>query len=665
MKLSSKSHCGEDSCELALTCPLIGAQIFIERGQTPERVDTWFQLLKEHDLKLCRIRLFETYMYTPDGNWDFTLFDHAFRAGEKYGVKILGTLFPSTEFTNVGGFKFPKSDEHLAAIAEYIRNVTVHFRQFRSLYGWVLVNEPGCGKAPDEPFTRNRFTKWQTCQPVPEYNSKGYSILKFADEKFLLDYNVWYLDWLAKEVRKYDDRNHIHVNNHDIFKKVAEYDFPRWRGFLDSLGGSAHASWHYGYFERNRYAHAMSANCEIIRSGAGELPWLITEIQGGNNTYSGLQPMCPTAEEISQWLWILVGSGGKGGIFWCLNPRASGTEAGEWAMLNFLDEPSDRLTAAGEVARILNRFAALFATAQPEESGIDVLYVRESLWVENVLQSGGTHFEGRMVGGVMKSALGYFEALGELGVMCGLKEIGEFDFLRDDYRGKTLILAHQVAVPSRYWPSLGNFVRLGGKLIVDGLTAYYDENAHCIMQTGFPLRNLFGGCVREFKLEGNLFDVALSSPVLTLTGHCWRGTLQNKFGKAVGERAGEVTGIRNSFGHGETFWVPSLLGLGARLNDNSPLAALLADEAAKSLAGVPISFRQRQPGMLMKTLRTDSGYLTILINKSVKSAEICLEVRRQLRPTILFANKEGTMMGAFTVAIHPEETIVINWERNC
>lgn len=665
MELYSKSNCSKDGCGLALSHPLIGAQIFIERGQTPERVDTWFQLLKEHDLKLCRVRLFETYMHTPDGNWDFTLFDHAFRAGEKYGVRILGTLFPATAFTDVGGFKFPKTEEHLADIASYIRNVMVHFQQFRSLYGWVLVNEPGCGKAPDEPFTRKRITDWQSCQPVSEHYNKSYSILKFADERFLLDYNVWYLDWLANEVRKYDGRNHIHVNNHDIFKKVAEYDFPRWRVFLDSLGGSTHASWHYSYFERKRYAQAMSANCEIIRSGAGTLPWFVTEIQGGNNTYSGLQPMCPTAEEISQWLWILVGSGGKGGIFWCLNPRASGAEAGEWAMLNFLDEPSDRLTAAGEVARILNRHATLFATAKPEESGIDVLYVREALWIENALQSGGTHFEGRAVGGVMKSALGYFEVIGELGATCGLKEIGEYDFSRNDYLGKTLILAHQIAIPSRYWQNLEHFVRVGGKLIVDGLTAYYDENAQCIMQTGFPLRNLLGGCVKEFKLEGNLFDVTLSSPLLTLPGHCWRGTLQNNFGKVVGEHDGEVIGIRNSFGQGETFWVPSLLGLGSRLKDNAPLAALLTDEAAKSLAGVPISFRQRQPEMLMKTLRTDTGYLTVLINKGNKQDEVHLEVGNQLRPTILFANKGGSLKSEFVLNIYPEETVVINWERNC
>jgi hypothetical protein len=239
--------------------PMIGAEIFIEPGQTPEEIYTWCRLIKENGMTICRIRMFETYMHKPDDNWDFSLFDLAYKAAEKYEIKVWGSLFPATDFTGVGGFKFPRSEDH----------------------------EPG---------------------------------------------------------------SHLHVNNHAIFQNMTEYDFPEWRKFLKSLGGSAHASWHFSYFKRNQYAVAMSANCKIIRSGAGTIPWLMTEIQGGNNTYSGFNAMCPTREEISQWLWIVIGSGGKGGIFWTLNPRASGFEAGE---LKEIDEFDFSKTDYTETAIIL------------------------------------------------------------------------------------------------------------------------------------------------------------------------------------------------------------------------------------------------------------------------------------------------------------------------
>ncbi|MEO8617695.1 MAG: beta-galactosidase trimerization domain-containing protein, partial [Luteolibacter sp.] len=568
---------------------------------------------------------------------------------------------PATSFEDVGGFKFPRTEAHQAEVADYIKNVVTHFKQFSSLYGWVLVNEPGSGKPPDEPLTRENFKQWQIRQAATEPPATGYQGLEFASERFLLDHNVWYLDWLAKEVHKADPGRHLHVNNHGIFSNVAEYDFPRWRGILDSLGGSAHASWHFRYFQRPGYAAALSANCEILRSGAGDLPWLMTELQGGNNTYSGNFPMCPTAQEIRQWLWIVIGSGGKGSIFWSLNPRASGFEAGEWAMVDFLNQPSDRLVAAGEVAKTLKDHAALFASARPLDSGIDVLYTRESLWTEKKLQAGDFPLEGRSPGGVMKSAIGWFEALSELGVHAGFREIREYDFSRDDFTGRTIILSHQVALPARYREILERFVSRGGKLIVDGMTGYYDENAHCVMQPNFPLGKLLGGRVKEFKLVGNLFDTVLKSPQLTLPSHCWRGTLAPSGGEVIGTFGDEAIGIRHHFGKGETLWIPLLLGLGARIGDSAPLTALLTQETAASIERMPVVFTKPQPGVLMKTLRTQSGFVTVLVHKGTAVAEIAMRMQGRLTPSVIFADHGGRVDGA-KVTIHPEETVVICWE---
>lgn len=642
--------------------PMVGAEIFIEPGQTAQEIDTWYRLMKENGMTICRIRMFETYMHKPDGTWDYSLFDLAYQAAGKYGIKVWGNLFPATDFRDVGGFKFPRSKEHLESIAEYIKNLVNHFKQFKSCYGWVLINEPGSGTLPDEVFTMEMFRDWKNKQLSLPFNNQGYNIFSFDEERFLVEYNTWFLNWLRNEVYKYDPGSHLHVNNHAIFQNVAEYNFPAWRQVLTSLGGSAHASWHFGYFSRNRYTVAMSANCEIIRSGAGELPWLMTEIQGGNNTYSGFHAMCPTRAEISQWLWTVIASGGKGGIFWTLNPRASGFEAGEWAMINFQDEPSDRLIAAGKVAGVLKDNAGLFAAARPVESGINVLYIRESLWVEKKLQTGGEPYEGRDIGGVMKSALAYFEALGEMGLQCNLKEIGEFDFSKPDYAGITIILAHQVALPSRYWKGLENFVKSGGKLIVDGLTAYYDENAHCILKTGFPLEELFGGNVREFKLTGNIFNINLDNPKLALPGHCWQGTLITTTAMPIGYSNQEIIASRNTFGKGEVIWIPALSGLAGRIQGYSPLVALLENELRPDLTLVPFRFRERQEGMLLKTLKSDESYVTLVVNKSGVARSIALINNTKMKPLILFADKGGTVTGNDVITISSEETIVLLWK---
>ena len=114
----------------------------------------------------------------------------------------------------------------------------------------------------------------------------------------------------------------------------------------------------------------------------------MTELQGGNNTYSGGRAMCPTKEEITQWLWIVMGTEGKGGIFWSLNPRASGIESGEWALLDFQHQPTDRVTAVAEVGNCLKRHKPLFSEAKKLDPGISIVYIRESLWTETVVSQG-------------------------------------------------------------------------------------------------------------------------------------------------------------------------------------------------------------------------------------------------------------------------------------
>ncbi|GGH10564.1 beta-galactosidase trimerization domain-containing protein [Mucilaginibacter phyllosphaerae] len=639
---------------------MLGAEVFIEPGQSPQEIDLWFKRLQEAGMTVTRVRLFETYMHNDDGTWDFTLFDEAYKAADKYGIKIYGNLFPATAFTDLGGLKFPKDEKHLGTIARYVENVVGHFKQFRSCYGWVPVNEPGVGHFPQEQFATDKFKEWQSAQSNPEYNSGGYDRFNFADERFHLYYNTWFLQWLTDEIHKHDPGSIIHINNHAIFKNVAEYDFPAWRNFLTSLGGSAHASWHFAYFNRQQYALAVAANCEILRSGAGEIPWFMTELQGGNNTYSGFLALCPTKEEIAQWLWIAIGSESKGAIFWCLNPRSSGIEAGEWAMLNYHNQPSDRLLAATNVINALNEHSSFFKGAREVESGINILYTRESLWIEKTLQMGGKSYEGRDEGGVMKSAIAYFEALGEAGVQANFKEISEFDFNKSSYNGIAIILPHQISIPSKYRALLECFVKQGGKLIADGLTGYYDENAVATIRLGFPLRNLLGADVLEYKAIDDMEEMVVDS--IALPAYQWKALLKSTTANSIAARDNDIMATHNELGKGSVYWLPSLVGLGSRiLGDYGHLNMFMAKALDYSTRNMPFVFEAPQHGVLMKTMVNGKETVTILVNKADVRREFKLiQKDAALQPIILFANNGGKIGGGH-ISIEAEETLVIKW----
>lgn len=644
--------------ELHASAPVIGAQVIIEPGQSDADIETWFKRLNENGMTICRIRMFEEYMHRPDGTWNFSLFDKAFKAAEKYDIKVFATLFPASPDVSIGGFKFPISKDHEIQISKYIYNVVNHYKNFKSLYGWVLINEPGTGGfIPDTEYTNEKFREWEKSQGKSLYNAQGYPLLKnFDKQKFLVYYNTWYLNWIADEIAKSDIDHEVHVNNHQIFDNIAEYDFPAWRKFLTSLGASAHPSWHFGYFNRSQYTVALSANCNIIRSGAGNLPFMITELQGGNNTYSGEKPFCPTGSEITQWLWTSIATGAKGVIFWSLNSRSVGEEAGEWALLDFHGNTTERLKSVSAITECLRKNKELFSNVKPLNSNIHILYNRPSFWMEKEVQyKWNSEYEGRQTGGIIKSAMAYYEALCENGIVPSINEFSEFDWTKKDYLGTSIILPNVISLPSCQWENIRNFVKFGGRLFVEGITGFYDENMMNLYSTNFPLKDVFGGSLDEVQCIPGNFNIDVNKK--TLPTHLWEGYISNKTGTVISKEDDHITGIYNQYGKGDVIWIPSLLGIGARRANNfQPLSDILIKELQPN---VPICFDKREPDLFMQTAKGDKNYFSIIVNKSNKNRVVRL--RTNYRASIIFSNGKRELKQN-ELFIEPEETVLLEWK---
>lgn len=638
---------------------LFGAEVYIEPTQTPEEIDGYFKTLQEQGFSLTRIRITENYCKNKAGDWDFTLFDYAFKAAEKYHIKVYGNLFPLVDEKEIGGLKFPQTQENLKSIETYIQKTVFHFKQFKSLYGWVPINEPGSGRVPKNSFAEAKFESWlNNQQQLLQNNLPNYVDSPFKEEAFLKDYNTWYLTWLVSEIKKWDNQHPIHVNNHAIFQLAAEYDFPAWRAQISSLGGSAHASWHFSYFDRQHYTTAISANSEILRAGAGPLPWLMTELQGGTNVFSGSAPLSPTVKEINQWLWTVISTGSKGALFWSLNSRKAGLEAGEWAMLNYQNQPSERLLSSGKIAKLISNNQSLFSNASVMESGVNLLYVRESMWTDKrFASSNDKDFEARKAGAGIKSALAFFQAFADLGIQCNFKEIAEFDFSKSDFSNTTIVLANQIALPQSYNQKLENFVAKGGTLIVEGLSAYFNQNEQFNLGKNFPLSSLFGGSVSEFQIVADKFSVSLASAAMPkLAAHYIIGNIIPKTSKPIAYFGKKVIGTENIYGKGRVVWLPTLLGLGAQITNNyQPLANFLASLNLSS----SFQFKNYQSNVYTKTLQAENANTTTLINKSnsIKTVEFN---RNMQNIRIIFNDDEGFIKQQ-KIKIYPNQTMVFTW----
>ena len=641
------------------TVPEIGAQVFIEPGQMEEDVRSWFASMKEAGMKVCRIRIHEDHI-NRGGKWDFSIYDYAFDQAGENGIRVFATLFPNDGKKSVGGEKFPESEKHFKEVATYIDKTVAHFKDHPALSTWVIQNEPGVGGVlPENDFTRTRYDAW--LKDNPQQDVSGFITNDYSSDKFLVYYETWYLQWISDRIRKADNKHDLHVNNHQIFCNVAEYDFPAWRHFLTSLGASAHPSWHFGYFRRDQYAMAMAANCSIIRSGAGNLPFWVTELQAGNNIYSGNVPICPTPAEITQWLWTSVSNGAEGIIFWTLNPRSATGEPGEWALLSLDNKGSERYEAAKDFITTCSTHAGLFAAKEDYVPPVTILYNRESLWAEKKMNFDFVRQdEGRAIGAVMKETLGLYQAFCENGIVPAFSEIREFDWDKSDYSGQMLVIANQIALPDEYVSEIKDFVSRGGKLIVTGLTGFWGSSNICKARTGFLFTDLFGGSFKEVNYVADDFCISMTGPSLILHSHMWESRISLTTGTAAATRGDEVLAARNKFGKGEVLWIPSLVGLGMRRTGNTRLATLVMLETAG--LDIPVRFSSVYGNILMNTMASADGFTTVIINKNTEPQLLPLRVRDGYSPEIIVATQGGTILKGNIVNIMPEETVVINWQ---
>jgi beta-galactosidase len=649
------------TAQLNAQAPIIGAQVFIEPGQSKQDVEKWFELLEDHNMPVCRIRLFEEHINLGEGKWDFSRYDYVFDMAQKHGVKILVTLFPSDK--SVGGFKFPKSEEHQKSIEEYIRQTVRHFKDHPALDTWVLQNEPGDYSYGRNEYSLPRFEKWKAEQIRSSDNEYMKGSLDF--ELFWRDYTTEYLGWIAKTIREEDSKGLLHVNNHLLFSNLKQYDFPQWMPFLSNLGASIHAAWHLRYFERQQYTMAIAANCDIISSAAEPKPFWVTELQGGPNVFSGFNPLTPSKDDIAQWLWTCIGSGAERTIFWTLNQRASVAEAGEWGMVTFQNEATDRLTMSGNVAKVLLDEKKFFEKAKTVKSDVNLVYSPESMIIfsEKTMASGfDEDVPGRDKGAHIKSVLSYYETLLELGITSSVKQLDNFDWELKTDKPRIAILANMLSIPAAFKDKIYTFVENGNKLIVTGLSGFYDENLHNVYMSTDPYRELFGATLKEYKFVRGSFDIQLTDPQIELPSHLVRGIIKTDNAKIIGTSNEDIIAVRNQYGKGEVVWIPSLVGLGSWQKDKTSFAAFVKEETKGVVKQLPFALANHSKNVLLKTMKSGDDYLTVLVNMKDENTSIALDTNVKKKAKLIFGGKLIENVDIRNIRLSPQETVVIMWK---
>ena len=443
-------------------------------------------------------------------------------------------------------------------------------------------------------------------------------IITVSDEERLQEDFTEILHNIAEHI-KMDDRNiEIILDCGNIIETVGRFDFEILKNDFSGFGLSVVPVKDFASYSRRRFNLVLSAACEMLKNEIGDSSLWVTGLQSGNDG----DALSPSKEEIAQWLWTSVGHGVKGIFFDKLNVPQNGMRAGGVALMNLLGEASEKALAIRESLAAINDNAELFTGAEPVREPIAILYTKEFV-------SRGC--SGNQVDIAMQSVVAVYDILMENGIDAGIFSFGAYNWNLDDYRGRCVVVSGQEIVPMKYYDNIRNFVKKGGKLIVEGRSFYFDENLYCNFSKNiFPLSDVFGGRAVEFNaIEGNE-KLKINDNKLWVCR--WYGFLKN-------EASGETLPfIRNKYGRGRVTWIPSVIFLGAiDTGHRRRISGLMMKEIEFLSEELPVKFRRRRSGITIQYLKKDEGYITIVSNKGQHRRKVRFRTRLKVEK-LLFSN---------------------------
>ena len=668
--------------------PEIGAQVWIEPGHSDEQIEGWFNVLSENHMNVARLFIMWNYIEETPGKWDFSLYDKVFDAAQKHNVKIIATLTTNRRPPHRGDFyqlhatKLEDTEARFAESKIYIKKIVEHYASHPALDSWIVTNESG-QRATPYPLAIKRFRVWlkEKYNSIDFLNSnwgtafRDFSEVSYSeawDNKGYWNWKIPYMDWhifyrdhllwwmtqIKNEIKKYDPQHDVQYHSENVIGNLAmkSYEFHSWREEADNLGLSCHPSWAFNLFEKNEFSLGISYVTDMFYGVSYPKPFIVNELQGGTNFQSGgAHPMTPSPDEITQWLWTSFGGGAQKVIFWLLNDRLRSFESTEWSMLDFQDNPTQRLLEAGKVAETINQNKDFFELAKPYDSKITLLLSMDSQVSD--AWSPVRDYVGRSENAQVVSALGYFKAFNRMGVHCNIANIEGFNW-NEDEKGRLVILPHITVLPYNTIEKIKRYVAKGNTVLITGFSGMYDEWTNASFTKKSPLNELVGGRMKDYELIAENFTLnVLDIPV---KAHMWRGEIDNISGSIIGKADNKIVATSNNYGNGEVFWIPSLLGISAFQEDTGSLIDLLSVIAEEQIKESPIKFIETYDSAIHRLLKNNNELVSIICNDSYSYQEIEMNLNAKLRAEVIWGD---AMHWSDNVAkLNGKETIVVFWK---
>jgi beta-galactosidase len=272
---------------------------------------------------------------------------------------------------------------------------------------------------------------------------------------------------------------------------------------MDSAGcfyPSLHFAWHYDEVkhELTRPFYMQASQMHDYFKGG----WSAAiEATGGPQQFSGGKGgngFTVDSSTMTQFILSQLAAGFKGFGLWAWNARDAGWEAGEYALLDRNQEVTDRARKVGKIGKAMNKYRDELWSARKEPVvGILIDWDNDAIWA-TMTKAGRDSF---LMEGV-KGRIGAARALMNANVP--FEFVTKTDLMRGlSGRYKVIMAPGFVSIDKKLMPVFTEYVKQGGRLVMDLPGAYYDEQAVLFPTSkGSPFESLFGVKISDYQYSG-------------------------------------------------------------------------------------------------------------------------------------------------------------------
>lgn len=273
---------------------------------------------------------------------------------------------------------------------------------------------------------------------------------------------------------------------------------------------SIHLAWHYEEldYEVARPIYMQSSLCTDWFKGGWAATWESTggpqQFSGGKgwdvNGATGTAGFTVNKGTMTQLLLSYLAGGFKGVGLWSWNYRNAGWESGEYALLERDNTPGERAIRAGDIAKAADKYRDEIWQARKEPYvGVFVNWDNEAIWAATAGPN-RTHFKHYPI----QARVGISRAL--INANIPWEHVTASD-LRNGLaaRYKVIYLPAQAAINDDLWPVFDEFVKNGGRLVLDAPGGWWDEQGR-VLQTGkgTAFEKIFGATIADFQYSNNV-----------------------------------------------------------------------------------------------------------------------------------------------------------------